>query len=104
MLDIKIVVSKKYESDNKKYDAIVDDGKNIKVVSFGDNRFEDFTIHKDEERKQRYISRRANQEKKYYNDPYAPAFYAMHLLWNKPTIQKSIDDINKRFKNVFVHT
>ena len=27
-------------------------------------------------------------------------FYSKHVLWNKPTLKESIDDINKRFKNL----
>ena len=103
MLDIKLEVSKKYDKYNKKYDAIIDDGEKITRVSFGDNRFEDFTFHKDEERKKLYIGRRSNMEKKYLDDPYAPAFYAMNILWNKPTISKSIKDTNKRYKNINIH-
>jgi hypothetical protein len=44
----------------KKFDAILD-GK--KVVSFGQRGASDFTIHKDEQRKDRYIQRhRANED------------------------------------------
>ena len=43
---------------NKKYAAIIHrpDGKS-KKVSFGAKGFSDFTIHKDEQRKDRYIAR-----------------------------------------------
>ena len=30
-------------------------------------------------------------------------FYSKHVLWNKPTLKASIDDINKRFKNLNVN-
>lgn len=101
-LNIKIQVSTKYPE--KKYDAIISDGeKIIDVVSFGDPNFEDFTLHKDEERKKLYIGRRSNMEKKYYNDPFAPAFYALHVLWNKPSIHESIKDINDKFPNLNIY-
>ena len=29
-------------------------------------------------------------------------FYSKHVLWNKPTLKESIDDINKRFKDLNV--
>lgn len=96
-INVLLEVSKKYDSQNKKYDAILDDGEKIKTVSFGDNRFQDFTMHRNEERKKLYIGRRSNMEKKYHNDPYKPAFWALHLLWNKPTISASIDDIEKNY-------
>ena len=30
----------------------------------------------------------------------AAGFYSKHVLWNKPTLKESIDDINKRFKHL----
>jgi hypothetical protein len=101
-LNIKIQVSKKYPE--KKYDAIINDGeKIIDVVSFGDPNFQDFTMHKDEERKKLYIGRRSDMEKKYYKDPFAPAFYSQNLLWNRPSIQESIKDIMDKFPNLNIY-
>ena len=48
------VLLKKSSKPDKKYDAVID-GK--KTVSFGVTGYSDFTKHKDEERKQRYIAR-----------------------------------------------
>jgi len=45
---------------NKKYD-LLDENKKY-ILSFGDSRYQDFTIHKNEERKQRYINRHKNNE------------------------------------------
>jgi hypothetical protein len=40
---------------NKKYKALIKySDKSKKTVNFGDNRYEDFTMHKDEERKRLY--------------------------------------------------
>ncbi len=40
------------DAKNKKYKVVISkEGKKIKTVHFGDNRYEDFTSHKDEERK-----------------------------------------------------
>ena len=47
------VIIKKSNNPKKKYDALV----NGKTVSFGASGYEDFTIHKDEKRKDNYLKR-----------------------------------------------
>ena len=78
----------------KKFDAIVN---GTKTVSFGQRGASDFTIHKDELRKQRYISRHSGMGED-WDDPLTSGFYAENVLWNLPTLQESIDDMNKRFR------
>jgi len=81
----------------KKFKAVID-GK--KTVHFGAEGASDFTLHKDEERKQRYINRHRKNED--WTDPKTAGFYAKNILWNKPTIQASIKDTNKRFKGLHI--
>ena len=45
---------------NKKYD-LLDENKKY-ILSFGDARFEDYTMHKDPGRKERYINRHKKRE------------------------------------------
>jgi len=80
----------------KKYYIIT---KNEKKVYFGAAGMSDFTIHKDEARKQRYIKRHEKNESKYWNKSGidTPRFWALFLLWNKPSIKESYEDIKKRF-------
>ena len=52
------VILKKSTNNEKKYDAYVEGNK----VSFGAKGYSDFTQHKDEERKQRYIDRHRKNE------------------------------------------
>ena len=89
-----IVISKS-KNKNKKFDARID-GK--KTVSFGAAGMSDFTKHKDEERKQRYINRHKKNEN--WSDPTTAGFYATNILWNKKTLTESIKDTNNRFKNI----
>ena len=86
---------------NKKYDALIhkSDGK-TKTVSFGAKGYSDFTIHKDEQRKQRYLDRHRKNES--WDDYTKPSFYATRILWNKPTLRDSIKDVNNKFKNINV--
>ena len=92
MLEIVITKSK---TKDKKYDAIID-GK--KTIHFGAKGYSDFTIHKDEERKDRYINRHKKTEN--WNDFKTAGFYAKNILWNKKSVKASVEDINKRFKNI----
>ena len=89
-----IIISKS-KNKNKKFDARID-GK--KTVSFGSAEHSDFTKHKDEERKQRYINRHKSRED--WSDPKTAGFMSKNLLWNKKTLTESIKDTNKRFKNI----
>ena len=73
--------------------------KNEKKVYFGQASASDFTIHKDEARKQRYSKRHEKNESKFWNKSGidTSSFWALFLLWNKPTIKESYQDIKKRF-------
>ena len=81
---------------DKKFDAVIN---NRKTIPFGAKNYSDYTIHKDKERKARYLARHKNDN---YNNPLYPSFYATNVLWNKPTITESIRDTNKRFPNIHI--
>ncbi len=74
-----------YQSTNpkKKFDIYVinPNTNRIKKVSFGSSAHSDYTIHKDIERKKRYLLRHKNDSK---NDITKPGFWAKHILWNQP--------------------
>ena len=89
-----IVISPSDKKD-KKYEARID-GK--KSIHFGSKGMSDFTIHKDAERKERYLKRHSKNED--WTNPLTAAFYATNLLWNKETLAESIRDTNRRFKNL----
>jgi len=73
---------------------------NNKTVHFGASGYEDFTTHKDEKRKQNYVSRRKKNED--WSNPTTAGFYAKNILWNKSTVQASINDTNSKFKNIHI--
>jgi hypothetical protein len=87
---------KPYKSDklDKKYYIITDTGKR---VYFGASGYEDYTIHKDPERKEAYIKRHRKNEDWTKSGIDTPGFWSRWLLWNLPTIKASYDDIKKRF-------
>ena len=92
---MEVIISTSKKPD-KKYDARIDGSK---TVSFGEKGASDFTKHKDTDRKERYIDRHKKNEDWTKSGAKTAGFYNKHVLWNKPTLKESIDDINKRFKN-----
>ena len=85
-----------YKSDKpeKKYYIITKDNKR---VYFGAAGYSNFTKHKDEERKQRYINRHKNNEDWSKSGIDTAGFWSRWLLWHKPSIKESYEDIKKRF-------
>ena len=77
----------------KKYMIVINNDR----IKFGASSYQDFTIHKDEERKQRYILRHEARENWTKTGIYTPGFWSRWLLWNKPTLEESAEDIKKRF-------
>ena len=89
-------VFSKSTNPKKKYKVVVTDGERKKTIHFGQAGAEDFTIHKDEERKNRYIDRHQSRED--FEDPFTAGFWALHVLWNKRTLNASLKDIKDNFK------
>lgn len=81
---------------NKKLMAIftLDNG-TTKVVHFGAAGMSDYTIHKDDERKQRYLSRHHGNEN--WNDPMTPGALSRWILWNMKSVRASVADYKTRF-------
>lgn len=75
----------------KKFRASWDGGH----VDFGAAGYEDYTIHKDDERKARYVTRHRAHE--HWADFHTAGFWSRWLLWNKPTLRASAADISRRF-------
>ena len=71
--------------------------KSGKHFYFGAAGYSDFTIHKDPERKQRYINRHEKNENWTKSGIDSAGFWSRWLLWNKPSIKSSYQDIKKRF-------
>ena len=91
-----IIITKSTRKD-KKLMAIIN---NNKTIHFGASGYADFTTHKDEKRKQNYITRHKKNEN--WTNPTTAGFYAKNILWNKSTVQASINDTNSKFKNLHV--
>ncbi len=65
-----------------------------KCIQFGDRRYGNYTTHKDPKRKTNYIRRHKKREN--WKKMNSPGFWAKNLLWNKPTLQASIRDVERK--------
>lgn len=75
----------------KKYSITLPDNK---IVHFGAIGYEDYTMHHDDKRKDRYISRHKKED---WTDLSKAGTWSRYILWNKKTLNSSIDDMEARF-------
>ena len=70
--------------------------KREKVVSFGASGYEDFTQHKDEDRRHAYLERHGRGHES-WSAPDTAGALARWVLWNKPGFRESVRDFKRRF-------
>ena len=92
---IEIVIQKSHNP-KKKYDAILNGSK---TISFGAVGYEDYTIHKDEKRKQNYIKRHSNEDWS-RNNLESPAWMSRYILWENKTLTEAIKHANAMYRDV----
>ena len=90
---MKIYYPYKSDKPDKKYFIITNTGKR---VYFGAAGYDDFTITKNEEQKQRYIARHKKNEN--WNDINSAAFWSRFYLWEKPSKKEAYENIQKILK------
>ena len=81
---------------NNKYHAEV----HGKIIHFGAAGYSDFTHHKDADRKDRYIQRHTVNENFTKSGIATAGYLSRFVLWNKPTLKGSINDLNSKYKDV----
>lgn len=83
---------------HKKYKAVImkTDGTKC-TVRFGAAGMLDYTIHKDKTRKKRYEVRHTRKENWTKNGICTAGFWSKWLLWNKPSLKDSIQNMEHRF-------
>ena len=79
----------------KKFVAVNNEtGKRIYFGAFG---YDDFTIHKDSTRRDRYVQRHQRNEN--WNSPETPGFWSRWMLWgDNSSVTKALADIRRKFK------
>lgn len=90
---MKTYTLEKSKSKNKKFKI-----SNGKTINFGDSRYDDFTLHKNPNRKKLYLARHKKRENWNKSGINTAGFWSKHLLWNKKTLNKSIKNIEDRFR------
>lgn len=94
---IKVKSFKKLKGNSKKYEITFEKNGKTYVRKFGAAGMSDYTIHKDKERRERYISRHKKDLRT--NDPMKPGYLSMYILWNKPSIKASLADYKRRLNS-----
>jgi len=89
-----IFILNKSKSKSKKYD-VYEYNTLKKVVSFGASGYSDYPTHKDEARKERYLKRHQKED---HGDLSKAGTWARFILWNKPSLEESILDMEHRFR------
>ena len=94
-----MIKAKLTKSDNpkKKYKVVVESKDKKKTIHFGAKGMSDYTKHKDDERKKRYIDRHKKREN--WSDPFSAGYWSRWLLWHKPSIKEAKKNI-ERTKNI----
>ena len=98
---IKIKKFTKLKGHSKKYEIIFEKNGKMYTRKFGATGMSDYTIHKDKERRERYISRHKKDLRT--NDPMKPGYLSMYILWNKPSVKASLADYKRRL-NIYNKT
>ena len=84
-------------SRHHKFDAIFErKDKSKKTIHFGDNRYQDYTQHHDNKRRELYILR--HQKNEDFENPETAGSLSRYILWGDSTdLQKNIRAFKKRF-------
>ena len=93
-MTIKVIKFKKLTSGAKKFEITFNKNGKTYIRKFGARGMSDFTIHKDKERRERYITRHKKDLRT--NDPMKPGYLSMYILWNKPSVSGSLADYKRR--------
>ena len=91
---MQVVIDKSQRKD-KKLKATA----NGKTVHFGAKGYSDYPTHKDSKRKERYLARHKGEDWSKDNMMSA-AFMSRYVLWGEPSLEKSVEALNKRYKDV----
>jgi len=90
-MKLKILSLKPSTRKDKKWVATFSDGT---VTHFGQNGYEDYTIHKNPEKRIRYIQRHLGED---WSDARKAGTLSRYLLWEYPTLLEAIRSYIKRF-------
>ena len=94
---MKVEIKKSTKPDKKLMAIFTQNGKKIGTTHFGAKGMNDFTIHKNKERRERYITRHKRDLRT--GDPTRAGFLSMYILWgDEPDLNASIRNYKKRLE------
>jgi hypothetical protein len=76
----------------KRYRVTFENGRH---VDFGSKLYSNYTMHNDSSRKKKYIKRHEKNEDWTLKGILTAGFWSRYLLWSKPTLEKSIKDLEQ---------
>jgi hypothetical protein len=94
---VRTFLLQKSDRPDKKFMIDEYDNDEFKTVYFGSAPYSDYTINKNPLRKKAYIQRHRSRENWSKSGIDTAGFFARWLLWNQPTLEDSIKDIENRF-------
>lgn len=95
-INVKLVKSPRK---NKKLRMLFLDPENqlVHYTDFGADTMSDFTLHRDEQRKQRFLQRFRKLIETTRTDPTNPMTLSRMILWSKKTLKESFEDYKQHF-------
>ena len=93
------IVLKKSKNGRNKWEAVFPDGRTVK---FGSKNHSDYTLHKDKNRKTRYLDRHRARENWKPSGRMTPGFWSRHVGWSKPDLHEAIAHTEKILKQKIV--
>jgi hypothetical protein len=82
----------------KKMAAVVfQNGRKVKTVNFGAAGMSDYTIHRDPERMERYLTRHRAREDWSASGVLTPGFWSRWILWSEPSLPAAIRKTSQKF-------
>ena len=90
------VVIQKSTKPDKKYQATM----NNRTIHFGQMGMQDFTINRDESRRQNYIQRHGAQQDWSKKNIMTPGFMSRYVLWEAPTVRGAVAKLNKKYSDI----
>jgi len=82
----------------KKFKVTLPDGRSVK---FGARGYSDYTIHGDEDRMKRYLTRHRSRENWTKSGIDTAGFWSRWLLWSEPSLEGAKKRIEKKFNITF---
>lgn len=92
---MKVIITKSTRGAKKMMAIFYEGDKKIKTTHFGQQSASDYTIHHDEQRRQRYIDRHRKSED--WGNYMSAGSLSLYILWTEKTIEKAIANYKKKF-------